>query len=256
LRSPDTSEGCWESAQLPVASQTQEPIETLLFDFGGTLDANGVAWKERFYAFYRAEGLDIAAHAFESSFFAADDALVGRLARTTDLAGTVHALVANIEAELARRGFAVDGGAICNERKNGDRAMRVASRFLLEASAAFARNRPVLEMLGKRYRLGIVSNFYGNLEAVCRSAGLASLFGTMVDSHCVGVEKPEPAIFHAAFKKLGAKPETTVFIGDSLRRDREGARRTGMRFIWMAPQGVEAAENGVAELRDLMTILR
>jgi hypothetical protein len=27
-----------------------KPIETLLFDFGGTLDANGVAWKERFYA--------------------------------------------------------------------------------------------------------------------------------------------------------------------------------------------------------------
>ena len=33
-------------------------IETLLFDFGGTLDADGVAWKERFYALYRAEGLE------------------------------------------------------------------------------------------------------------------------------------------------------------------------------------------------------
>ncbi len=28
-------------------------IETLLFDFGGTLDADGVAWKERFHALYR-----------------------------------------------------------------------------------------------------------------------------------------------------------------------------------------------------------
>ena len=72
----------------------------------------------------------------------------------------------------------------------------------------------------------------------------------------VGAEKPEPAIFHAAFKKLGAKPETTVFIGDSLRRDREGARRTGMRFIWMVPQGVQATENRAAELRDLVTILQ
>jgi hypothetical protein len=34
-------------------------IETLLFDFGGTLDADGVAWKERFHAHYRAEGLDM-----------------------------------------------------------------------------------------------------------------------------------------------------------------------------------------------------
>jgi putative hydrolase of the HAD superfamily len=164
--------------------------------------------------------------------------------------------VANIEAELARRGVPVNKAGISNGRSDGDRAMRVASCFLLEASAAFARNRPVLKTLGKRYRLGVVSNFYGNLEAVCQGAGLASLFAAIVDSHRVGAEKPEPAIFHAAFKKLGAKPETTVFIGDSLRRDREGARRTGMRFIWMVPQGVQATEDRAAELRDLVTILR
>ena len=266
MRSPDTSETCRESARRADTSQMKESIETLLFDFGGTLDANGVAWKERFYTFYQAEGLDIAADAFESCFFAADDALVGSLPPTTDLAGTVHALVVNIEAELVRRGVAVDKAGIANGRNNCERSMRVASRFLSEASAAFARNRPVLETLGKRYRLGIVSNFYGNLEAVCHGAGLTSLFGALVDSHCVGASKPEPAIFHAAFRELRAKPETTVFIGDSLRRDREGARRTGMRFIWMVPQGAQAAEarasawpfvqHRVAELRDLMTILR
>jgi FMN phosphatase YigB (HAD superfamily) len=233
-----------------------KPIETLLFDFGGTLDANGVAWKERFYALYCAEGLDIAADAFASSFFAADDALVGSLASATDLSGTVRALVANLETELARDVGADWAGANRRRSSSGDRRVRVASRFLAEASAAFARNRPVLETLGKRYRLGVVSNFYGNLEAVCQGAGLASLFAAIVDSHRVGAEKPEPAIFHAAFKKLGAKPETTVFIGDSLRRDREGARRTGMRFIWMVPQGVQATENRAAELRDLVTILR
>jgi hypothetical protein len=121
------------------------PIETLLFDFGGTLDADGIAWKERFYAYYRAEGLDMSADAFESSFFAADSPLVGNLPPTTDLKGTVHALVANLEAELARRRAA----------SNGDRSPRIAARFLLEASAAFARNRPVLEILRQRYRLGV-----------------------------------------------------------------------------------------------------
>jgi FMN phosphatase YigB (HAD superfamily) len=216
------------------------PIEALLFDFGGTLDANGVAWKERFYAFYRDEGLDMAADAFEASFFAADDALVGRLPPATDLAGTVHALAANLEAELARRGS--DQAGIANGRTNGDRGARVASRFLSEASASFARNRPVLETLGERYRLGIVSNFYGNLQAVCAGAGLASLFAALVDSHCVGAEKPDPAIFRVALDALHATPETTVLVGDSLRRDREGARRTGMRFIWMAPQGAAAAQ--------------
>ena len=163
-----------------------KPIETLLFDFGGTLDADGVAWKERFYTLYRAEGLDMTADAFAPAFFAADDALVGGLPPATDLSGTVHALAANLEAELTRRSAGSDEAEIVNERTNGDRGRRVASRFLSEASAAFARNRPVLETLRERYRLGIVSNFYGNLEAVCHSAGLAPLFAVMVDSHCVG----------------------------------------------------------------------
>lgn len=207
----------------------------------------------------------MAADVFESSFFAADSPLVGRLAPATDLSGTVHALVANLEVELARCGAGADKAGIANGRSNGDRGRRVASRFLSEASAAFARNRPVLEALRERYRLGIVSNFYGNLEAVCRSAGLASLFAVLVDSHRVGAEKPDPAIFHVALETLRAKPETTVFVGDSLRRDREGARRTGMRFIWIVPQGVPAAEarasaeppveHAVTELRDLMKIL-
>jgi beta-phosphoglucomutase-like phosphatase (HAD superfamily) len=243
----------------------KEPIETLLFDFGGTLDANGVAWKERFYAFYRAEGLDVPADVFAASFFAADDSLIGSLAPATDLAGTVHALVANVEAELARRGTGANGIGIADGRSNGDRGTRVASRFLSEASANFARNRPILEALGERYRLGVVSNFYGNLEAVLDGAGLASLFAALIDSHCVGAEKPDPAIFRAALKALDAAPETTVLVGDSLHRDREGARRTGMRFIWMVPEGVDVAqsrasaeppvEHAVTSLRDLMNIL-
>lgn len=240
-----------------------EPIETLLFDFGGTLDADGVAWKERFHTLYRAEGLAIAADAFAPIFFAADDPLVGSLSSTAGLSETVTALATNLEAELTRRGAGTEDAGTANEQNRGQ---RVASRFLFEASAAFTRNRPILEALKARYRLGIVSNFYGNLEAVCRSAAIAPLFGVMVDSQCVGAEKPDPAIFHVALETLHATPETTVFVGDSLRRDREGARRMGMRFIWIAPQNVRATETlasaeppihaTVTRLPDLMKILR
>ena len=240
-----------------------EPIETLLFDFGGTLDADGVAWKERFHTLYRAEGLGIAADAFAPVFFAADDPLVGSLSSTAGLSETVTALATNLEAELTRRGAGTEDTGTVNEQNRGQ---RVASRFLFEASAAFTRNRPILEALKARYRLGIVSNFYGNLEAVCRSAAIAPLFEVMVDSQCVGAEKPDPAIFHVALETLRATPETTVFVGDLLRRDREGARRMGMRFIWIAPQDVQAAETRasaeppihatVTRLPDLMKILR
>jgi HAD superfamily hydrolase (TIGR01509 family) len=237
-----------------------QAIETVLFDFGGTLDSDGVPWKERFYALYRAEGLALSAEAFAPAFYAADDALVGALAPTTSLKETVDLLAANLEAELTR-----GGAGTGREGDDAARGQRVATRFLSEMSVAFARNRPVLEALGERYRLGVVSNFYGNLESACESSGLAGLFGVMTDSQRVGAEKPDPAIFQAALAALQAKPATTVMVGDSLRRDYEGARRSGLGFIWIAPEDVQAAERcsaadrsvlgSVTELPDILHVL-
>ncbi len=130
-------------------------IETLLFDFGGTLDADGVAWKERFHAHYRAEGLDMTADTFAPAFYASDSPLVGDLPLDADLSKTVHRLTANLEAELVRH-----NGDAPKHSAEGDRGERVAARFLAEASVAFARNRPMLEALRGRYRLGVVSNFF------------------------------------------------------------------------------------------------
>jgi phosphoglycolate phosphatase-like HAD superfamily hydrolase len=237
-----------------------QKIETVLFDFGGTLDSNGVAWKERFDALYRAEGLDLSAESFATAFYAADDALVGALAPTSTLKQTVDALTTNLEAELGRQ--TAGNGASGMDCARGE---RVASRFLSETSATFARNRPVLEALSERYRLGVVSNFYGNLEGVCESSGLAPLFGAMADSQRIGAEKPDPAIFQAALSALHAAPETAVMVGDSLRRDYEGARRSGLSFIWIAPKDVLAAEHSVtvdgsilgavSDLPDILDIL-
>ena len=234
------------------------PVETLLFDFGGTLDANGVAWKERFHALYRGEGVDMGGDAFAPVYYAADDPLVGTLPPATNLAETVHALVANLERELAGQH---DWHCATSPESGADRPGRIATGFLTEANAAFDRNRPILKVLSDRYRLGIVSNFYGNLEAVCESAGLCSYFKVMVDSYCVGADKPDPAIFRSALERLDATPETTVLIGDSLRRDGEGAHRMGMSFIWIAPEHVLAGEQrskveyAVSDLRDLAKFL-
>ena len=87
----------------------------------------------------------------------------------------------------------------------------------------------------------------------------------IIDSHRIGAEKPDPAIFRAALEPLCAKAETTLFVGDSLRRDREGARRIGMGFLWIAPREVQAFEvlaakepldhSAIARLDDLAEIL-
>ena len=114
-------------------------------------------------------------------------------------------MAANLETELGRL------AGTAKAPTDGDRGRRVASRFLSDMSAIFARNRPVLEALGERYRLGVVSNFYGNLEAVCQSSGLAPLFAVMTDSRQVGAEKPDPAIFRAALDALRARRRRQPF---------------------------------------------
>ena len=194
--------------------------KALLFDFGGTLDADGLPWKDRFAAAWRAEVGDVSPARFDPAFYAADDALVGAVPRDLSLEETVTRLAANLSREL---------------HADPDDAARAGARFLSDAAPRLEASAGLLETLAERYRLGIVSNFYGNLEAVCAGAGLAPHLSVVVDSAVAGFEKPDPRIFRAALEALDARPEEAVFVGDSMTRDMEGARRLGMAHVWLAP---------------------
>src|SRR5439155_27123741 len=72
----------------------------VLFDFGGTLDADGLAWKERVYRLFREEGVAVERERFDPLFHAADDALFGTLSPTTSFDATVSRLVAAVASAL------------------------------------------------------------------------------------------------------------------------------------------------------------
>jgi FMN phosphatase YigB (HAD superfamily) len=188
----------------------------LLFDFGGTLDADGVPWKDRFSRLFAEEGG--AAADFDRAFYDADDALVGAVPRDLSLTDTVELLARGLAEKLGRP----------------EAAARVAGRFLADARASLEVSGEILKRLHERYRLGIVSNFYGNLEAVCRETGLAPHLDVAVDSAVVGAEKPDPRIFEAALAAVRAAPAEALFVGDSLPRDMAGARALGMPHIWLS----------------------
>jgi putative hydrolase of the HAD superfamily len=178
-----------------------------------------VTWKERFFALWRAEGAADRPEAFDPVFYRADDALVGAVPITLSFEETVRRLTADIASGLAVR----------DERV----IARVADRFLDDANRHLRRNRALLARLGARYRLGLVSNFYGNLETVCHNTAILSLFGVIVDSARAGFSKPDPRIFMRALDGLGVAPLDATFVGDSAARDMEGARALGMRHIWL-----------------------
>jgi len=215
------------SADLPATlprSGAHALIGGVLFDFGGTLDADGLTWKARFFRLCREEGLVADTERFDPVFYAADDALVGAIPATLAFRDTVDRLAAGVTRALG-----------------GDDTVRarIATRFVDEALACLRRNTPLLSRLSGRYRLGIVSNFYGNLATVCHNAGIHSLFNVIIDSARVGCAKPDPRIFQSALDELGMAPADAVFVGDSLPRDMAGARAIGMPHIWLAGEGAQ-----------------
>jgi putative hydrolase of the HAD superfamily len=89
----------------------------------------------------------------------------------------------------------------------------------------------VAELKRRGYRLGVVSNAEGRVEQDLEAAGYRGLLETVVDSHVVGVEKPDPEIFGIALRRLDARPESTIFIGDVPAVDVDGARAAGVTPI-------------------------
>ena len=199
----------------------------VLFDFGGTLDAPAVTWKERMRDLFRAEGMVICAERFDPAFHRADDAMVGSIPRTLPFDATVRRLVRAVATALG-----VDDAALTE---------RITERFVVDAVTNLHARRPLLARLATRYGLGIVSNFYGNLDTVCAETGLGSFFSVIVDSAAVGASKPDPRIFRHALDTLGVEPSDATFVGDSMPRDMAGARGIAMPHIWLIGQAVREA---------------
>jgi HAD superfamily hydrolase (TIGR01509 family) len=219
----------------------------VLFDFGGTLDADGLPWKERVYRLFLEAGHPVARERFDPSFYKADDALVGAIPPTTSFEETVMRLTAGVADALGLTDRVI--------------AHAVARRFIVDSLNNIAANVPLLRELSRRYRLGVVSNFYGNLARVCDDAGIQPFFQVLVDSTDVGCLKPDPRIFQRALEALDVPASSATFVGDSLPRDMAGARDAGMRHIWLA--GAEPSAEGpccrgdrhIKSLRELKAIL-
>jgi HAD superfamily hydrolase (TIGR01549 family) len=95
---------------------------------------------------------------------------------------------------------------------------------------------------GRGYRTAVVSNADGRVRGLLEAAGLSPLLEFVVDSAEVGVEKPDPRIFHAATGRLGLPPAECAYVGDIYEIDVVGAERAGLSAILVgdgpAPESV------------------
>jgi putative hydrolase of the HAD superfamily len=91
--------------------------------------------------------------------------------------------------------------------------------------------------------IGVVSNASGQIADVLRRSGVCQVgpgdhtpVRVIVDSHVVGVAKPDPAIFdHALHMFDGIARSRIGYVGDSVTMDIVGARAAGLAPIRLDP---------------------
>jgi putative hydrolase of the HAD superfamily len=122
----------------------------------------------------------------------------------------------------------------------------ISSRIVVEATAQFCEEfmkfvyldeyaNAVLCNLQRKYKLGIISNFAipECIEELLSRDGLKKVFDVVLVSAVVNKRKPSPEIFHKAIRALGTSASETVFVGDTVEADIEGAKAVGMKAIYI-----------------------
>ncbi|MCD6529460.1 HAD family hydrolase [Candidatus Bathyarchaeota archaeon] len=115
----------------------------------------------------------------------------------------------------------------------------------------------VLDYLKNRYRLAVISNASSELPRYAiKKLGLEKYFEVVVLSRDIGVRKPSPEIFKFTLQKLGLSGSETVHVGDSIEKDVLGAKKAGMKAVWINRSGEEASVEVDYVLRSISELTR
>lgn len=217
-------------------------IKGIIFDYGGTIDSHGDHWSEVIWDAYRAAGADVTKEDFREAYVYAE----------RELARVRHILphhtfldLLNIKMDIETRRLVDNGLMDADEARC--LAPDIARRCYEAARTSVEEARPVLAALAARYPMVLVSNFYGNVEAVLSDFGLRGYFRDIIESAVVGVRKPDPAIFGLGVEALGLKPEEVLVVGDSLRKDILPARSLGCQTAWLKGKGWTPEEDAATD---------
>lgn len=217
--------------------ETRNP-KGIIFDYGGTIDSRGVHWSEVIWDGYRRIGLDnlLTKEQFREAYVHGERELARvRHIMPADTFLDIMVKKMDIQREYARATWQLD----ITPAQSRD----IATYCYESARACVDEARPVLHDLQARYPMVLVSNFYGNVDAVLRDFDIRHFFRGIIESAVVGVRKPNPTIFRLGVDVLEMPPEDVLVIGDSLRKDIEPAQSVGCQVLWLKGKGWTADED-------------
>lgn len=207
-------------------------IKGIIFDYGGTLDTGGDHWSEVIWAAYGEAGVAVDKAQFRDAYVYAERELA-RVRHILPEHDFHDLLLIKIRIELqylSERGLFAPADIETKSRQVADLCYKSARTSVEKAV-------PVLDALSQKYPMVLVSNFYGNVETVLEDFGIRKYFKQIIESSVVGVRKPDPKIFELGVKALGVKPEETLVIGDSYKKDIVPAESIGCKVLWLKGKG-------------------
>ena len=200
------------------------PIQSITFDAGGTLLHPYPSVGEIYAEYMAKHGLHLAAPDIEAAF--------GR---------TIKAANAETRTAIPDQDDKQWWYHIVADTITGLGAVDDFDALFEELWVAFAEPRywrlydgaeHTLSELKKRgYQLAILSNWDTRLRTLLDGFELSQYFDHVIISAEVGIEKPDPEIFHYTEKQLGTAPESILHIGDSRRHDQAGAAAVGWQWL-------------------------
>jgi len=194
-------------------------VKAIAFDFGGTLDIPGVHWFDYLWSIL-SKGIETGGAVitemeyYDAYVFAERRMEVEVIPENLGFRDTLALKFAFQFEYLAKNnilGITEDG-------------VKTLSGLLADAVYADIQKNlllsvRVLRELSGRYKVYIVSNYYGNLRTILNEAQLLPYITEVFDSTIVGIRKPDPAIWRMALEASGCKPDEFLIVGDSMKND-------------------------------------
>jgi len=197
-----------------------DKIKAIFFDFGGTIDSDGVDWIDRLYDFFISNKLPLVKEDFlnateQAMKMISSDKASGSLSYRQTVDVFVYWTIKNLSIVIE------------------DYKKSVVYPFYHSSFEKINKNKKIFEKMGRKYALGIVSNNFGNCEGWCKEFGIKEYFKIIIDSSIVGFDKPNKEIFLHACEKLKVRPEESVYIGDKFDIDMITPKNLLMTPIWI-----------------------
>lgn len=231
-------------------------IKGIIFDYGGTIDSRGEHWSEVIWKGYQKAGVEVSKEQFRDSYVMAERELA-KVRHILPDHNFYDLLLIKMRIELKDL---ADKGLI-NASSIEPLALEIAQYCYESAKKCIEEARPTLEVLHEHFPMVLVSNFYGNVEAVLKDFDVRKYFGEIVESAVVGVRKPDPQIFNLGVKALEMNAEEVLVVGDSYKKDIVPAESLGCQVAWLKGRGWTADEDAVThpniikKLEDLLHVV-